>query len=173
MEILAGLRPAFKSAEEGGTVTAGNASGLNDGASAVLVASRSAGDKYQLKPLAKIVSSAVAGVEPAFMGIGPVHASLKALDRAGLSLNDMDIIEINEAFSAQVLACFREWNIDPEDPRINPNGGAISLGHPLGMTGARITHTAALELHFRDLRYALVSMCVGVGQGYAMVLERT
>lgn len=170
LEVLGKLRTAFKA--EGGTVTAGNASGLNDGAAAVLVASQKALSQYQLKPLAKIVSSAVVGVEPRIMGIGPVGASLKALKKAGLSLADMDIIELNEAFSAQVLACTRQLGLADDDPRINPNGGAIAIGHPLGVSGTRILHTAALELHEQDKKYALVAMCVGVGQGYATVIER-
>ncbi len=170
LEVLGKLRTAFKA--DGGTVTAGNASGLNDGAAAVLVASQKALSQYQLKPLAKIVSSAVVGVEPRIMGIGPVGASLKALKKAGLSLADMDIIEMNEAFSAQVLACTRQLGLADDDPRINPNGGAIAIGHPLGVSGARILHTAALELHEQDKKYALVAMCVGVGQGYATVIER-
>lgn len=173
LEGLAGLRPAFKSINEGGTVTAGNAAGLNDGAAALLIASDQAIKDQDLKPLARIVSTGVVGVEPRIMGIGPVGASRKALKRAGLSLADMDIIEFNEAFAAQVLACTRELGLADDDQRINPNGGAISLGHPLGMTGARILLTAALELQKTQGRYALVSMCVGVGQGYAVVLERT
>lgn len=170
LEVLGKLRTAFKA--EGGTVTAGNASGLNDGAAAVLVASQQALTQYELKPLARIVSSAVVGVEPRIMGIGPVGASQKALKKAGLSLSDMDIIELNEAFSAQVLACSRQLGLADDDPRINPNGGAIAIGHPLGVSGARILHTAALELHEQDKKYALVAMCVGVGQGYATVIER-
>ena len=169
-EILAGLRPAFR--KEGGTVTAGNASGLNDGAAAVLIASEQAASIHCLTPIARIVSSGVAGVEPRYMGIGPVFASSVALKRAGLTLADMDIIEINEAFAAQVLACLQEMKIDENDPRVNPNGGAIALGHPLGMTGARILQTAALELQLRKQRYALVTMCIGVGQGYATIIER-
>ena len=170
LEGLSKLRPAFR--KEGGTVTAGNASGLNDGAAALLVGSEDVVKKNDLKPLARIVSSGVAGVEPRIMGIGPVFASKIALDKAGLTLDDMDIIEINEAFSAQVLACTREMGLADDDPRINPNGGAIAIGHPLGMTGARILLTAALELHEQNKRYALVTMCVGVGQGYATVIER-
>ena len=169
-EVLAKLRPAFKA--EGGSVTAGNASGLNDGASAVLLASDDAVAKYDLKPKAKILSSAVVGVEPKIMGIGPVGASRKALERAGLTLDDMDIIELNEAFAAQVLACTRELGLEDNDPRLNPNGGAIALGHPLGMTGSRLLWTAALQLSLTGKRYALVTMCVGVGQGYACVIER-
>ena len=172
LDVLATLRTAFKKKEEGGTVTAGNASGLNDGAAAVLVASEAAVEQYNLKPLAKIVSSGVVGVEPRIMGIGPVGASRKALKKAGLSLNDMAILELNEAFAAQVLACTRLLGIADDDPRINPNGGAIAIGHPLGVSGTRILHTAALELHERNEKYALVAMCVGVGQGYATILEK-
>ena len=170
LEILGKLRTAFK--KEGGSVTAGNASGLNDGAAAVIVASEDAVKKYDLKPLARIVSSGVVGVEPRIMGIGPVGASKKALKKAGLTLADMDILEFNEAFSAQVLACTRELGLANDDPRINPNGGAIAIGHPLGVSGTRIMHTAALELHEQNKRYALVAMCVGVGQGYATILEK-
>ena len=170
LEGLAGLRPAFR--REGGTVTAGNASGLNDGAAALLVASKEAAKRNGLTPKARIVSSAIAGVEPRIMGIGPVKASEKALKRAGLTLNDIDIIELNEAFAAQSLACTREMGLADDDPRINPNGGAIALGHPLGMTGARILQTAMLELHKQNKKYALVTMCIGVGQGYASIIER-
>lgn len=170
IEGLAKLKPAFRTS--GGTVTAGNASGLNDGAAALFVASGDAVVKHALTPIAQILSSGVVGVEPRIMGIGPVYASQKALKRAGLSMDDIDIIEINEAFAAQVLACTRELRLDDNDPRINPNGGAIAIGHPLGMSGARIILTAALELQKRNARYALVTMCVGVGQGYAVVLER-
>jgi len=169
-EVLAKLKPVFR---ENGTITAGNASGLNDGAVATLVASDHAVNTYQLKPLARIVSSGVSGVEPRIMGIGPVYAANQALEKAGLSMSSMDIIEINEAFSTQVLACTREWGLKDDDPRINPNGGAIAIGHPLGASGARIAYTAALELQLTDKKYALVTMCVGVGQGYAMVLEKT
>lgn len=168
-EKLAGLRPAFR--REGGTVTAGNASGLNDGAAATIIASSDALEKYKLKPLARIVSSAVVGVEPRIMGIGPVGATNLALKRAGLSLDQMDIIEINEAFAAQALACTRELGLKDDDPRINPNGGAIAIGHPLGVTGTRILHSAALELKKTGKRYALATMCVGVGQGYATIIE--
>ncbi len=171
-EVLAKLRPAFKRAEDGGTVTAGNASGLNDGAAALLIASDGAVAQHRFEPLARIVASGVVGVEPRIMGIGPVGASRLALRRAGLTLDQMDIIEINEAFAAQVLACTREMGLADDDPRINPNGGAIALGHPLGMTGARILLTAALELQEKQQRYALVTMCIGVGQGYAAILER-
>jgi len=168
-EILAKLRPAFR---KNGTVTAGNASGLNDGAAAMLIASEKAVKEHSLKPMARIVASGVAGVEPRIMGIGPVYASEFALKRAGLSLDEMDIIELNEAFAAQVLACTRKMGLDDDDERINPNGGAIALGHPLGMSGARILQTAAIELQKQEKRYALVTMCVGVGQGYAVILER-
>ncbi len=169
-EILGKLRPAFR--KEGGSVTAGNASGLNDGAAATLIASSDAVEKYKLKPLARIVSSAVVGVEPRIMGIGPVYASKKAIEKAGLTLDDMDIIEINEAFAAQSLACTRELGLQDNDPRINPNGGAIAIGHPLGVTGARIMHSAAIELQESNKKYALVTMCIGVGQGYATIIER-
>ncbi len=168
-EILAKLRPAFK--REGGSVTAGNSSGLNDGAVATLIASEEAVKKYNLKPIARIVSSAVVGVEPRIMGIGPVQASNKALEKAGLTMNDMDVIELNEAFASQALACIREWGLNDNDPRINPNGGAIAIGHPLGVTGARIAYSAALELQETGKKYALVTMCVGVGQGYAAIIE--
>ncbi len=169
LEALAGLKPAFR---KGGTVTAGNASGLNDGAGAVLVASETGAKAHGLKPLARIVSSAVVGVEPRIMGIGPVNATKLALKRAGLSLDQMDIIELNEAFAAQVLSCTRSLGIADNDPRINPNGGAIALGHPLGMSGARLLQTAAIELDIRKKKYAICTMCIGVGQGYAVVLER-
>ena len=169
MEILAKLRTAFK---KDGSVTAGNASGLNDGAAAMLLASETAVEKYGFKPMAKVLSSAVVGVEPRIMGIGPVKASQKALAKAGLSIEDMDIIELNEAFAAQSLACIRALGLEDNDPRINPNGGAIALGHPLGMSGTRIVHTAAIELQKQDKKYALCTMCIGVGQGYAVVIER-
>lgn len=170
LEILASLRPAFQ--KNTGTVTAGNASGLNDGAAALLMASEQALRDHQLQPLARVVSSAVVGVEPRIMGLGPVAASKAALQKAGLSLDQMDIIEINEAFAAQVLACTRALQLDDEDTRINPNGGAIALGHPLGMSGARLLLSAALELQQTRKRYALVTMCIGVGQGYACIIER-
>ncbi|MFT6924109.1 MAG: acetyl-CoA acyltransferase [Crocinitomicaceae bacterium] len=169
METLGGLRPAFR---KDGSVTAGNASGLNDGAAALLIASEDAINKHGMKPLARIVGAAVAGVEPRIMGIGPVYASQKVLERTGLTLDQMDVLELNEAFAAQVLACTRKLNLEDNDPRINPNGGAIALGHPLGMTGARILHSAALELQKSNKRYALVTMCIGVGQGYATILEK-
>ena len=169
LEILAGLRPAFR---KNGTVTAGNASGLNDGAAVVLVASDNGLKAHNLKPLSKIISSAVVGVEPRIMGIGPVSATALALKRAGLTLKDMDVIELNEAFAAQALSCTRAWGIADDDPRINPNGGAIALGHPLGMSGARLLQTASLELQATGKRYALCTMCIGVGQGYATIIER-
>jgi len=168
-EILSGLKPAFK---KDGSVTAGNASGLNDGAAALLIASEDAIKKYHLTPKARIVSSAVAGVEPRIMGIGPVNATKKALERAGLTLDQIDIIEVNEAFAAQVLSCTRQLGLKDNDPRININGGAIALGHPLGMSGARIVYSAALELQLSQKRYALCTMCIGVGQGYAIILEK-
>ncbi|MFN2565580.1 MAG: 3-oxoadipyl-CoA thiolase [Gemmatimonadaceae bacterium] len=169
IEGLAKLKPAFRS---GGSVTAGNSSGVNDGASALLVASEEAVRKYDLQPLARLVTSAVAGVEPRVMGLGPVPSSRKALAQAGIELDDVDVIEINEAFAAQVLGCLRELGLPPDEPRLNPNGGAIALGHPLGMSGARLLLTAAHELQATGGRYALATMCVGVGQGMATVLER-
>ena len=169
LEILAKLKGAFR--KEGGSVTAGNASGLNDGAAAAIIASDNAVKQYGLKPMAKIISSAVIGVEPRIMGIGPVPASLLALKKAGLNLKDMDVIEINEAFAAQVLACTRQFGLKDDDSRINPNGGGIALGHPLGMSGTRIVLAAARELQRKNLRYALVTMCIGVGQGYSVVIE--
>lgn len=169
LEGLAGLRPAFR---PNGTVTAGNASGLNDGAAALLIASESGLRQHQLKPLARIVASGVSGVEPRIMGIGPVPATQLALKRAGLTMADIDHIELNEAFAAQALAVTRALGLDDLDPRINPNGGAISLGHPLGMSGARLVLTAARALQETQGRYALVTMCIGVGQGYAVILER-
>jgi len=169
LEALAGLKPAFR---KNGTVTAGNASGLNDGAAAVLVASDTGLKTHGLKPMARIVSSAVVGVEPRIMGIGPVNATKLALKRAGLTLDQMDVIELNEAFAAQVLSCTRSLGIADNDPRINPNGGAIALGHPLGMSGARLLQTAAIELMDSKKRYAICTMCIGVGQGYAVVIER-
>lgn len=169
METLAKLKPAFR---KNGSVTAGNASGLNDGAAAILLASERGLSTNKLEPIARVVSAAVAGVEPRIMGIGPVFASEKALERAGLTLDDMDVIELNEAFAAQVLACTRAMGLADNDPRINPNGGAIALGHPLGMSGARITMSAVRELQRTGKKYALVTMCIGVGQGYAAVIER-
>lgn len=169
LEILGKLRPAF--VKENGSVTAGNSSGLNDGAAAVIIASEDAIKNYNLKPLAKIVCSAVVGVEPRIMGIGPVEATKLALKRAGLTLNQIDIIELNEAFAAQSIACLKELGIANDDPRVNINGGAIALGHPLGMSGTRITYSAALELQKSGKKYALATMCIGVGQGYAVILE--
>ena len=169
LEVLAKLRPAFKT--EAGSVTAGNASGLNDGAAAMLLASDKGVKENNLTPIAKIISSAVVGVEPRIMGIGPVKAANKALEKAGLKMEDMDVIELNEAFSAQALACIREWGLEDNDPRINPNGGAIALGHPLGVSGTRILQTAAIELQKQHKKYALVTMCIGVGQGYATIIE--
>lgn len=169
LEGLAKLKPAFK---KDGSVTAGNSSGLNDGAAALLLMSEQGLKQTQSKPLVRIVSSAIAGVEPRIMGIGPVKATEKALQRAGLTLKDMDIIEINEAFAAQVLSCLQDLKLDFNDTRINPNGGAIALGHPLGMSGARLLQTASLELHLQNKKYALCTMCIGLGQGYAVILER-
>ncbi len=169
LEILGKLRPAFK---KEGTVTAGNASGLNDGAAATLIASEQGLKDHNFKPMARIVATGISGVEPRIMGIGPVKASEIALKKAGLTLNDMDVIELNEAFAAQSLACLRKMEIADNDPRVNPNGGAIAIGHPLGMSGTRITYSAALELQKTGKKYALATMCVGVGQGYAVVLER-
>ena len=171
IETLAKLKPAFRSDAQG-SVTAGNASGLNDGACALLVASEAGCKAHGLTPLARLVSWAAAGVEPRVMGLGPVPAVRKALAMAKLTLDDMGVIELNEAFAAQVLGCTRELGIADDDPRVNVNGGAIALGHPLGMSGARLALTAALELRERDQRYALVTMCIGVGQGMAAVLER-
>jgi acetyl-CoA acyltransferase len=169
LEALARLRPAFV---RDGTVTAGNSSTLNDGAGAVLLTSRDYAAAHGLEPLARVRSAATAGVPPRIMGIGPVPAAAKALDRAGLGMNDMGLVEVNEAFAAQVLAVLRAWGMDPEDPRLNVNGGAIALGHPLGASGARIVATTVHEMRRRgDVQFALLSMCVGVGQGIAMVLE--
>ena len=171
MQTLARLKPAFR--HDGlGSVTAGNASGLNDGAAALLIASGSAASQYGLKPMARVVSSAAAGVEPRVMGMGPVPATRLVLSRAGLTLDQMDVIELNEAFAAQGLACLRELGVADDDARVNPNGGAIALGHPLGMSGGRLALTAARELRRRNGRYALCTMCIGVGQGFAMILER-
>jgi len=169
LEILGKLKPAF--AKENGSVTAGNSSGLNDGAATVIVASEDAVKNYGLRPLAKIVSSAVTGCEPRIMGIGPVEATKLALKRANLRLDQIDIIELNEAFAAQSIAVLKELGIAIDDPRLNVNGGAIALGHPLGMSGTRITYSAALELQKTGKKYALATMCIGVGQGYAVVLE--
>lgn len=169
---LEGLQKLKASFKKDGTVTAGNASGLNDGAAALLLAGENAIKQFGLKPLARIVSSAVVGVEPRIMGLGPVEASNHAIKKAGLSWKDIDIIELNEAFAAQSLGCTRQWKLEDNDPRINPNGGAIALGHPLGMSGARILNSAAIELHLQNKKYALVTMCIGVGQGYAAVIEK-
>ncbi len=168
LEKLATLKTVFK---KDGTVTAGNASGLNDGAAAMLVASEEALKQYNLSPKARIVASAVVGVEPRIMGIGPVKATQKTLKKAGLSLADMDVMEFNEAFSAQALACTRELGLDDRDERINPNGGAIAIGHPLGMSGTRIVQAATNQLVRTKGRYGLATMCVGVGMGYAVIIE--
>ena len=171
LEALAKLKPAFRT-DGKGSVTAGNASGLNDGAAALLVASDAGVKQFGLSPMARIVSIAVAGVEPRLMGMGPVPATQLALKRAGLTLKDIDVIELNEAFAAQVLACLRELGLKDDDPRVNANGGAIALGHPLGMSGARLALTGAHELKRTGKRYALCTMCIGVGQGIALLLER-
>jgi acetyl-CoA acetyltransferase family protein len=170
LEILASLKPAFRT--EGGSVTAGNSSGLNDGAAALLVASEPGVKEVGATPLTRVVASAVAGVEPRIMGMGPVPSTRQALARAGLTLDQMDVIELNEAFAAQSLACLRELGLADDDPRVNPNGGAIALGHPLGMSGARLLLTASRELEKSGGRYALCTMCIGVGQGMATILER-
>jgi 3-oxoadipyl-CoA thiolase len=171
LATLAKLKPAFRH-DGKGSVTAGNSSGLNDGAAAVLLASEPALKAHGLKPIARVVASGAAGVEPRVMGMGPVPATRLVLERAGLTLDQMDVIELNEAFAAQGVACLRELGLSDDDARVNPNGGAIALGHPLGMSGARLALTAVRELHRRKGRYALATMCIGVGQGYAMVLER-
>lgn len=165
---LSRLSPLF----EGGVVTAGNASGVNDGAAALLIGSQAIGERYGLKPRARILAGAIAGVEPRLMGLGPVPAIAKALQRARLSLADMDLIEINEAFAAQVLGCARQLGLAFDDPRLNPNGGAIAIGHPLGASGARLAYSAVRQLERRGGRYALVSLCIGLGQGIACVIER-
>ena len=162
----------MKALYEGGVTTAGNASGVNDGAAAMLVATRAAGEKAGAKPIARVVASASMGVTPRIMGIGPVAASKKALARAGLSIKDMDIIEINEAFAAQVLSCLKGLEVPLDDNRVNPNGGAIAVGHPLGASGARLALTAARQLQRSGGRYALVSLCIGGGQGMAVILEK-
>ena len=169
LEKLKTLRAVFK--KENGTVTAGNAAGLNDGSAAMFLASEKAVKKYNLTPIARIVASAIVGVEPRIMGIGPVTATQKVLEKAGLTLADIDIIELNEAFAAQSLACTRALGLADNDPRINPNGGAIALGHPLGMSGTRIVQTATIELQKQNKRYALCTMCIGVGMGYAVIIE--
>jgi acetyl-CoA acetyltransferase family protein len=169
LEGLATLKPIVR---QGGTVTAGNASGINDGACALLLASRDAVERHGLEPLARVVAWAAAGVEPRIMGIGPVPAARKVLALAGLDIAAMDVIELNEAFAAQGLASLRQLGVDDDAAHVNPNGGAIALGHPLGMSGARLVTTAAYELRRRDGRYALCTMCIGVGQGIAMIIER-
>ena len=168
LEKLLSLQPVFR---EGGTVTAGNASPLNDGAAAVLLVSDDYAKAHGLKPLARIRAIAVAGVPPRIMGLGPVPATKKALERAGLSLRDIGLIELNEAFAAQALAVLREWGLSMEDPRLNPNGGAIALGHPLGASGARILTTLVHEMKRRKVQFGLATMCIGVGQGIALVVE--
>lgn len=170
LEGLAKLKPAFRA--EGGSVTAGNSSGLNDGAAALLIASATGVRRLKARPLARIVATAAAGVEPRVMGMGPVPATRRALVLAKASLDQMDVIELNEAFAAQSLACLRELGIADDDPRVNPNGGAIAIGHPLGMSGARLLLTAARELQKTGGRYALCTMCIGVGQGMATIIER-
>ncbi|MBB3192253.1 3-oxoadipyl-CoA thiolase [Halomonas cerina] len=169
LEKLASLPTPFR---EDGSVTAGNASGVNDGAAAMLVASAAAVEKHGLRPMAKILGMATAGVEPRIMGVGPVPAVNRLLERTGVSLDEIEVIELNEAFAAQALACMRDQGLKDDDPRVNPNGGAIALGHPLGMSGARLLMTAAHELQKRNKRYALCTMCVGVGQGIATLIER-
>ena len=169
LEGLSNLKPSFR---KSGTVTAGNASGLNDGAAALLMASEEGIRQFNLTPKARILSMGVAGVEPKYMGMGPIPASHIALKKAGLTMKDIDLVEINEAFASQVLCCLRGLGIADNDSRVNPNGGAIALGHPLGMSGARILNGAAIELQKQNKRYALVTMCIGVGQGYAAIIEK-
>lgn len=169
VEILSKLKPAFR---KGGSVTAGNSSGLNDGAAAMIIASERSVKDFGLKPRAKLIGSAVVGVEPRIMGIGPVNATKKVLQSTGLTLNDMDVIELNEAFAGQSLAVLKELKLDANDERLNPNGGAIALGHPLGMSGTRLLITAMIELEERKAKYALCTMCIGVGQGMATIIER-
>ncbi len=171
IEILGKLRPAFRT-DGKGSVTAGNSSGLNDGAAALLIGSEQGAADIGATPMARIVSTAVAGVEPRLMGMGPVPATRRALELAGITLADIDVIELNEAFAAQSLGCLRALGLADDDPRVNPNGGAIALGHPLGMSGARLLLTASHELQRHGGRYALATMCIGVGQGMATVLER-
>ncbi|HVO93454.1 MAG TPA: thiolase family protein, partial [Terriglobales bacterium] len=166
LEVLAGLRPAFK---KDGTVTAGNSSPLSDGAAALLITTPQKAEQLKLKPLARIVASAAAGVHPNYMGIGPIPASQKALKRAGLTIEQIDLVELNEAFASQVLACMRELGIDPK--KLNVNGGAIALGHPLGCSGARLMTTLLHEMKKRGSRYGLATMCIGVGQGIATIVE--
>ena len=167
MEKLAKLKPVFR---KGGSVTAGNSSGINDGAAALVLTSRGYAEAHGLRPRARIVSSAVAGVDPAYMGLGPIPATRKALKRAGVTVADLDLVELNEAFAAQSLPCIRELGLDPE--KVNVNGGAIAIGHPLGSTGARLMTTLCHELRRRGGRYGLVTMCIGVGQGIATIVER-
>jgi acetyl-CoA C-acetyltransferase len=169
LDSLSKLKPLF----EGGVVTAGNASGVNDGAAALIIGSRKWGEKHGKKPIARIRAAASAGVEPRIMGVGPAYAIPRALERAGLKLDEMDLIEINEAFASQVLGCLKLMNVDFKDPRVNPNGGAIAIGHPLGCSGARLALTAARELQQSGRRYAAISLCIGVGQGLAVIMERT
>jgi len=168
IETLTKLKSLF----EGGVVTAGNASGVNDGAAATFIGSRAVGEKADKKPMVRILAGASAAVEPRIMGVGPAFAIPLALQRAGLTLKDMDIIEINEAFASQVLGCLTILKIDFKDPRVNPNGGAIAVGHPLGASGARVALTAARQLQRSGGRYAAVSLCIGVGQGLAIIIER-
>jgi len=168
-EILSKLKSAFR---KNGTVTAGNSSGLNDGSCSLLIASEDAIKKYNLIPRAKIITSAVVGLEPRVMGLGPIYATRKILEKTKLTLNDFDVIELNEAFAAQSLAVLRELGLDDNDPRVNPNGGAIALGHPLGMSGARLITTAMIELEIQNKKRALCTLCVGVGQGMATIIER-
>ncbi|MBU3070162.1 3-oxoadipyl-CoA thiolase [Aestuariicella sp. G3-2] len=168
LDALSNLRPLF----EGGVVTAGNASGINDGASAVIIGSEKAGQAAGIAPRARILAGAIAGVEPRVMGLGPVPATRKALQRAGLTLDDMDVMEFNEAFATQALGCMKQLGIAFDDPRVNPNGGAIAIGHPLGASGARILYTALRQLERSNGRYALATMCIGIGQGIAVVIER-
>tara|TARA_B100001029_G_scaffold176862_1_gene180482 strand:- start:946 stop:2160 length:1215 start_codon:yes stop_codon:yes gene_type:complete len=168
LKILSSLKTVFK---KDGSVTAGNSSGINDGAAAMIIASENGVKTHSLKPIARIVASAIVGVNPSIMGIGPVEATNKVLEKANLKMNQIDIIELNEAFAAQSLACIRKLDLDDEDSRINPNGGSIAIGHPLGMSGTRIVQTAAIELNLQFKKYALVTMCVGVGQGYAVIIE--
>jgi 3-oxoadipyl-CoA thiolase len=167
LEKLAALKPAFR---EDGTITAGNSSGINDGAAALLIMSRQAAERHRLRPLARVVATAVAGVDPAYMGVGPIPASRKALNRAALKMEDVDLVELNEAFASQSLACARDLEIGPE--KLNVNGGAIALGHPLGCSGARLMTTLVHELERRRGRYGLATMCIGVGQGIATIVER-
>jgi acetyl-CoA acetyltransferase family protein len=169
LEALAALKPVVRS---NGTITAGNASGINDGACAVLMASEEAVKRYGLKPKARVIASAVAGVAPRIMGVGPLPAVRKVLALAGLTMSDMDVIELNEAFASQALAVLRELDIADDAPQVNPNGGSIAIGHPLGASGARLVSTAVLQLQRTGGRYALCTMCIGVGQGIAMILQR-